>query len=90
MNLLDLARSAITEPPAKRTATPTEKSKLRGLLEVILAECPDEIEWSLGIACADVDDAFVCFQALAADRRATTERPNPPDANRKETVNGSV
>jgi len=45
MNLLDLARSAITEPPAKRTATPTEKSKLRGLLEVILAECPDEIEW---------------------------------------------
>ena len=65
MNLLDIARSALADMP--RVATPNERAELRRLLTIILRDCPEELEWSLGIACADPDGALMSFRALVAD-----------------------
>ena len=81
MNLLDLARSAL-EPALKRSASPTEATELRRLLNVILADEPDEIEESLAIACADPDDALICFRTLVAEGVGRT------DLNNGESTNG--
>lgn len=73
MNLLDLARSAFPTdaPPTvatlRRTATTAEAAELRALIERVLADCPAEIEETVQVALADVDDALVCFRALVAD-----------------------
>ncbi|MGI8423094.1 MAG: hypothetical protein ACR2NO_03085 [Chloroflexota bacterium] len=70
MNLLDLARSALTDTPdTPRVATPAEAAELRRLLDILLADVPEQIEWSLAIACADPDAALMSFRALVADMR---------------------
>ena len=48
-------------------ATPAEAAELRTLIERVLADCPAEIEETVQVALADVDDALVCFRALVAD-----------------------
>jgi hypothetical protein len=50
-----------------RQATADEAAELRRLLEIILADEPDEIAESLAIACADPDAALMSFRALVAD-----------------------
>lgn len=81
VNLLDLARSAIAaEKP--RYATASQTAELRRLLDVILADCPGEIEWSLGVAVNDPDDALLSFRALAAEihaRRSASNQELPSD-----------
>ena len=58
------------EPVVRRAKPATERdvTELRRLLNIILADEPDEIAQSLAIACADTDDALMSFRALVADR----------------------
>lgn len=73
MNLLDLARSALSDPESnwqRRTATPEQAAELRDLIPLAFPGIGDrEIAEIFSTACADPERALTSFRLLMPGRK---------------------
>lgn len=75
------ATSAVVFNPGKLRRLHDREDELRGLVEAVLADEPDEQAEAVAVALRDPDNALICLQSLLAERGAglpAAEVPSEP------------